>query len=808
MTRSVPRRAAGLAVLVLAAALSAVTTPSPAGAATLTLAPEADATVAKASPALNQGQTTSLGVDNSPVLESYLRFSVTGLTQAVTAAAVRLFVTNGSSKGPALFSTTNVWTETGITWANKPARTGPAVAGAGKLAAGAYVEFDVTKLVTGNGTYSFDLAGTSTDGAAFASREASANRPQLLVTTGSQPQPPPPPPAGTQPFAPVADARVEQAQPDTNFGTATNVGADGQPVVESFVRFDVAGLTGPAQKTMLRLFVTNPTVDSPVLYPAANAWAETGITWSNRPARLGPATGGRKKITAGAYVEYDVTALVPGPGTYTFDLATASADGAYFWSREAAANQPQLVVTVGSPPPDTTPPDTTIDSAGVSGTTASFAFSSSEPGSTFECRLDAAGGSAPFLACTSPKSYSGLSEGQHGLEVRAIDGAGNVDPTPALATIAVADTTPPDTIIDSAGVSGTTATFTFSSTEANSTFECARDGAAFAACTSPLSSTGLAPGDHTFEVRATDAAHNTDPTPASRSVTVDPPPPPSIRDALLAPLSGAWFGVHAQAADFSQAGNQAAVGEIEAALGRKVAIDHYYEPWPNVFPGWREQWDFDNGRIPMISWGKYYADQIAAGTQDAYIAARADGIKALGRPVFIRWFWEMDGTRNAAYAQSPANFIAAWQHIHDLFVARGATNVAWVWCPNASAFKTGNAQTYYPGDNYVDWICADGYNFYPDSAYRYVDEIYKSFYAWGAQRPKPLMMGEWGAQPTLPGERAGWLDRARRTLENDYPRILAEVYFHSYKVHDWRILPEADTLDVWRQMGQDAWFNP
>jgi hypothetical protein len=289
---------------------------------------------------------------------------------------------------------------------------------------------------------------------------------------------------------------------------------------------------------------------------------------------------------------------------------------------------------------------------------------------------------------------------------------------------------------------------------------------------------------------------------------VAPPPPPSIRDALLAPRSGAWFGVHAQASVSDQAGNKAAVEEIEAALGRKVAIDHYYEPWPNTFPGWREQWDFDNGRIPMISWGKYYADQIAAGTQDAYIAARADGIKALGRPVFIRWFWEMDGNRNAAYAQSPANFIAAWQHIHNLFVQRGATNVAWVWCPNASGFKTGNSQTYYPGDDYVDWICADGYNFYPDSAYKYFDEIFKSFYAWGAQRPKPLMVGEWGAQPTLPGERAAWLDRARRTLETDYPRILAETYFHSYKVHDWRILPEADTLAGWRQMGQDAWFNP
>jgi hypothetical protein len=82
------------------------------------------------------------------------------------------------------------------------------------------------------------------------------------------------------------------------------------------------------------------------------------------------------------------------------------------------------------------------------------------------------------------------------------------------------DTTPPDTIIDS-GPSGTVktrdASFTFSSTEPNSTFECKLDSAAFSACSSPQSYAGLANGTHTFEVKAIDAADNPDPTPASRS---------------------------------------------------------------------------------------------------------------------------------------------------------------------------------------------------------------------------------------------------------------------------------------------------
>jgi hypothetical protein len=96
--------------------------------------------------------------------------------------------------------------------------------------------------------------------------------------------------------------------------------------------------------------------------------------------------------------------------------------------------------------PDRTPPQTTITS-GPSGTVsaqdASFSFSSSESRSTFQCRLDG----AAWSACTSPKLYSGLTAAAHRFEVRAIDRAGNVDPTPAARdwTIAVSQPPPSDT---------------------------------------------------------------------------------------------------------------------------------------------------------------------------------------------------------------------------------------------------------------------------------------------------------------------------------------------------------------------------
>jgi hypothetical protein len=189
--------------------------------------------------------------------------------------------------------------------------------------------------------------------------------------------------------------------------------------------------------------------------------------------------------------------------------------------------------TVNVPPPDTTPPNTTI-SSGPSGTStsasASFAFTSSESGSTFQCRLDA----GAWGSCTSPKAYSGLANGSHTFDVRATDAAANTDASPASTTWTVAvpppppDTTAPDTTISS-GPSGTVATgsasFGFTATETGSTFECRMDAGAWGSCTSPKAYSGLANGSHTFDVRATDAAANTDTTPATRTWTVNVPPP-------------------------------------------------------------------------------------------------------------------------------------------------------------------------------------------------------------------------------------------------------------------------------------------
>ncbi len=194
-------------------------------------------------------------------------------------------------------------------------------------------------------------------------------------------------------------------------------------------------------------------------------------------------------------------------GTHTFEVRAIDAAGNI---DQTAASRTWTV--------DTVAPDTTITSGPsgtVSSTSAAFTFSGTEAGSTFQASLDG----AAFGAV--PAGYTGLSQGTHTFEVRAIDAAGNIDQTPASRTWTV-DTVAPDTTITSGPsgtVSSTSAAFTFSGTEAGSTFQASLDGAAFGAV--PAGYTGLSQGTHTFEVRAIDAAGNIDQTAASRTWTVD-----------------------------------------------------------------------------------------------------------------------------------------------------------------------------------------------------------------------------------------------------------------------------------------------
>jgi Bacterial TSP3 repeat len=204
---------------------------------------------------------------------------------------------------------------------------------------------------------------------------------------------------------------------------------------------------------------------------------------------------------------------------------------------QPAAEEPAGGEEPGGEEPDTTPPTVTIDSiskillgAGDSSTEVRWhasedgAFSLRRGGSdcTNGAQLSAGAYSgAPSSEDTTIVSASSLAQGANTLRLCVTNAASN---TGSATTTVTRDTIAPETTIDS-GPSGTTtstsAVVAFSSGESSSTFECRLDAGGWIPCSSPKSYSSLAVGAHTFSVRATDAAGNTDPTPATRSWTID-----------------------------------------------------------------------------------------------------------------------------------------------------------------------------------------------------------------------------------------------------------------------------------------------
>ena len=153
-------------------------TPSPTE--TVSIGAADDARVVRANPGANYGSSSRLVVDGSPATASYVRFKVDNVG-SVSKATLRLHAQDSSSNAPEVYLSESDWSEGSVTWTNRPARAGPRLDDAGKVRQKTWVEYDVSDAVTGDGIWSFELAGDSSDGIDFSSSESSSNRPQLVL---------------------------------------------------------------------------------------------------------------------------------------------------------------------------------------------------------------------------------------------------------------------------------------------------------------------------------------------------------------------------------------------------------------------------------------------------------------------------------------------------------------------------------------------------------------------------------------------------------------------------------------------------
>jgi mannan endo-1,4-beta-mannosidase len=170
---------------------------------------------------------------------------------------------------------------------------------------------------------------------------------------------------------------------------------------------------------------------------------------------------------------------------------------------------------------------------------------------------------------------------------------------------------------------------------------------------------------------------------------------PYNMSGLLDPTGAKFFGVEAEGAP-------------------ALDIIGQYLAWGTSFDRQAVTTAWSYGAMYYLAWEPYdtSAQAIASGQSDRYITKFADAVRALNLPVAISFGHEMNGNWYpwGTDQTSASAFVAAWRHIHNLFIQAGASNVIWVWNPNIiNPVPQVQLEPYWPGDAYVDWVGVTGY---------------------------------------------------------------------------------------------------
>jgi hypothetical protein len=285
-------------------------------------------------------------------------------------------------------------------------------------------------------------------------------------------------------------------------------------------------------------------------------------------------------------------------------------------------------------------------------------------------------------------------------------------------------------------------------------------------------------------------------------------PVPKIKTTVRAGVApvppsgqGAYFGALVDPKTQSLA-------DFQQAIGRRLDITAVpFRDWNQTFPTPDDQSVLNSGATMLLTLQGGDTHEITSGRLNKTITARAQAIKNTHKPIFIRWQADMDEHAARHTVHSASAYISAWKHIRQLFREAGVENVAWVWCPTAGGFDGDSpAPSYYPGDDQVDWLCADAFPTADNSA-NSLSNVLKHFLDWTAHHPKPVMIGEFGVPRDFGPHRAGWIRSAAETLQN--PQVKAAVYYDSQNSDDnYTLTGDAAAMSALREMATTPFFNP
>ena len=271
-------------------------------------------------------------------------------------------------------------------------------------------------------------------------------------------------------------------------------------------------------------------------------------------------------------------------------------------------------------------------------------------------------------------------------------------------------------------------------------------------------------------------------------------------------------GVHLFGVNVSSMSQLPRVATLSTTLQRNYDVAGFFADWKTAFPTSRLQSIAALGAVPAITWEPwdhtlgsrqttFPLKAIAAGSFDAYITSWAQAAAAWRGPLVIRFAHEMNGGWYpwglGVNGNTAAAYVAAWRHVHEVFMRAHATNVLWVWSPNAVGGSTPALQQLYPGSASVDFLGVDGYNFgsgLPYGGWRSAAAILGPNLAdYATIAPsKPVLITEVGSSETG-GSKSAWIS-AFVTYLTSRPQVAGFLWSEFAGSANWPL--ESSTLSV------------
>jgi hypothetical protein len=283
----------------------------------------------------------------------------------------------------------------------------------------------------------------------------------------------------------------------------------------------------------------------------------------------------------------------------------------------------------------------------------------------------------------------------------------------------------------------------------------------------------------------------------------------SISSAELKQI-GAWVGGSGTYPQPSKSNVEA----FQTLQNRHLDIISLFVVWNTNDWAWTKTYAdiaAENNSMLLVTWmaNGYTTQRIINGEADAYLKAYAQGVKSFGKEIWLRPFHEANGDwydwgiAKSGAGNTNQTLIDAWKHVVSIFRDLGAANVKWVWTTNATNSGTATFTGWFPGDDWVDMVSIDGYNWGTAqswSSWQSFTQVFTPAYTALSISSKPLFIPEFSCTEHG-GNKAQWITDMFTDVPAKFPRIFALMWFSQSKSAeaDWAVNTSEAALNAWKE---------